>query len=118
MASPSAASRWSASCWHGNGRARRCGTVRRTSGPGSIASARDPAEPVTSRRERHMTVLILLGALLAAGTDSLKSPVKNVVLVHGAWADGSSWAKVIPFLEAAGPDAVGRGKPPTSRQEP
>ena len=28
--------------------------------------------------------------------------VKNVVLVHGAWADGSSWAKVIPKLEADG----------------
>jgi pimeloyl-ACP methyl ester carboxylesterase len=27
---------------------------------------------------------------------------KNVVLVHGAWADGSSWAKVIPKLEAKG----------------
>lgn len=26
----------------------------------------------------------------------------NVVLVHGAWADGSSWAKVIPRLQAAG----------------
>lgn len=26
----------------------------------------------------------------------------NVVLVHGAWADGSSWSKVIPLLQAAG----------------
>ena len=26
----------------------------------------------------------------------------NVVLVHGAWADGSSWSKVIPQLEAKG----------------
>jgi len=26
----------------------------------------------------------------------------NVVLVHGAWADGSSWANVIPLLQAAG----------------
>jgi pimeloyl-ACP methyl ester carboxylesterase len=26
----------------------------------------------------------------------------NVVLVHGAWADGSCWAKVIPLLEAKG----------------
>lgn len=26
----------------------------------------------------------------------------NVVLVHGAWADGSSWSKVIPILEARG----------------
>jgi hypothetical protein len=24
----------------------------------------------------------------------------NVVLVHGAFADGSSWAKVIPLLRA------------------
>jgi pimeloyl-ACP methyl ester carboxylesterase len=28
--------------------------------------------------------------------------VKNVVLVHGAWADGSSWSKLIPLLEAKG----------------
>src|SRR3954453_16464643 len=28
--------------------------------------------------------------------------VRNVVLVHGAFADGSSWAKVIPLLEARG----------------
>jgi pimeloyl-ACP methyl ester carboxylesterase len=28
--------------------------------------------------------------------------VKNVVLVHGAWADGSSWSKVIPLLQAKG----------------
>jgi pimeloyl-ACP methyl ester carboxylesterase len=27
---------------------------------------------------------------------------KNVVLVHGAWADGSSWSRVIPLLEAKG----------------
>jgi pimeloyl-ACP methyl ester carboxylesterase len=29
-------------------------------------------------------------------------PIHNIVLVHGAWADGSSWAKVIPLLEAKG----------------
>jgi len=26
----------------------------------------------------------------------------NIILVHGAWADGSSWSKVIPILEKAG----------------
>src|SRR5688500_4631430 len=26
----------------------------------------------------------------------------NIVLVHGVWADGSSWSKVIPILENAG----------------
>ena len=29
-------------------------------------------------------------------------PVKNIVLVHGAFADGSSWSKLIPILEARG----------------
>ncbi len=28
--------------------------------------------------------------------------VHNIVLVHGAWADGSSWSKVIPILESKG----------------
>jgi pimeloyl-ACP methyl ester carboxylesterase len=32
--------------------------------------------------------------------------VKNVVLVHGAWADGSSWYKIIPMLQAKGLQAV------------
>src|SRR5882757_698145 len=27
---------------------------------------------------------------------------RNVVFVHGAWADGSSWSEVIPLLQAAG----------------
>jgi len=34
------------------------------------------------------------------------SGVRNVVLVHGAWADGSSWSKVIPLLAAKGLHAV------------
>jgi pimeloyl-ACP methyl ester carboxylesterase len=30
------------------------------------------------------------------------SKLSNVVLVHGAWADASSWSKVIPLLVAKG----------------
>ena len=30
------------------------------------------------------------------------SKASNVILVHGAWADGSSWSKVIPLLLASG----------------
>jgi len=26
--------------------------------------------------------------------------IPDVILIHGAWADGSSWAKVIPLLQA------------------
>jgi pimeloyl-ACP methyl ester carboxylesterase len=31
-----------------------------------------------------------------------KVQVENVVLVHGAWVDGSSWSRVIPLLESKG----------------
>jgi pimeloyl-ACP methyl ester carboxylesterase len=38
----------------------------------------------------------LIGQTLPATT------VKNIVLVHGAFADGTSWSKVIPLLRAQG----------------
>jgi pimeloyl-ACP methyl ester carboxylesterase len=37
-----------------------------------------------------------------ANTASTAAPVRNIVLVHGAFADGSSYAKVIPLLTAKG----------------
>jgi pimeloyl-ACP methyl ester carboxylesterase len=39
---------------------------------------------------------------------------RNVVLVHGAWADGSSWEKVIPILQAAGLHVTAVQNPLTS----
>jgi pimeloyl-ACP methyl ester carboxylesterase len=41
----------------------------------------------------------------------------TVVLVHGAWADGSSWAKVIMALAASGVKAVAAPLPLTSFQD-
>jgi pimeloyl-ACP methyl ester carboxylesterase len=41
-------------------------------------------------------------------------PVKNIVLVHGAFADGSSWAKVIPILLAKGYNVTAIQNPLTS----
>jgi pimeloyl-ACP methyl ester carboxylesterase len=38
----------------------------------------------------------------------------NVVLVHGAWADASSWRKVIPLLQRQGVDVVAVQNPTTS----
>ncbi|WP_241654381.1 alpha/beta fold hydrolase [Granulicella sibirica] len=40
--------------------------------------------------------------------------VHNIVLVHGAWADGSSWSKLIPLLEAKGLHVVCVQNPLTS----
>jgi len=39
---------------------------------------------------------------------------RNVVLVHGAWADGSSWAEVISRLQAAGLHVTAVQNPLTS----
>jgi pimeloyl-ACP methyl ester carboxylesterase len=44
--------------------------------------------------------LILAAIGLPASAAELKA--KTAVLVHGAFADGSSWEKVIPYLEEAG----------------
>src|SRR6202035_959429 len=43
-------------------------------------------------------------AILTSGSYLMaqSTPVKNIVLVHGAFADGSSWSKVIPLLQAKG----------------
>jgi pimeloyl-ACP methyl ester carboxylesterase len=45
-----------------------------------------------------------------------KSPqgVRNIVIVHGAWADGSSWSRVIPLLQAKGFHVVAVQNPLTS----
>jgi pimeloyl-ACP methyl ester carboxylesterase len=40
--------------------------------------------------------------------------VTTIVLVHGAWADGSSWSKVIPLLDAKGFHVVAVQLPLTS----
>src|SRR6204780_4277549 len=42
------------------------------------------------------------------------SVVKNIVLVHGAFADGSSWSKVVPLLQQMGYHAVAVQNPMTS----
>jgi pimeloyl-ACP methyl ester carboxylesterase len=42
-----------------------------------------------------------LGGMEAHAQTAAPVEARNVVLVHGAWADGSSWAEVIPLLQAA-----------------
>src|SRR5215468_3718061 len=64
---------------------------------------------------------VLAGSVAAAtaysgaiDAQSQQPPVKNIVLVHGAFADGSSWAKVIPILEKRGFHVVAVQNPLTS----
>src|SRR6185369_1279735 len=61
----------------------------------------------------------LLAILLHHGPDAQANSaqaqsVRNIVIVHGAWADGSSWSKVIPLLQAKGFHVVAVQNPLTS----
>ena len=49
-----------------------------------------------------------------ATSQSNSKGIKNVVLVHGAFADGSSWAKVIAPLQAKGYNVIAVQNPLTS----
>ncbi|MFZ0263633.1 MAG: hypothetical protein WAL42_00995, partial [Nitrososphaeraceae archaeon] len=40
--------------------------------------------------------------MLHQGVQGMATNATNIVLVHGIWADGSSWNKVIPILKNAG----------------
>jgi pimeloyl-ACP methyl ester carboxylesterase len=53
-------------------------------------------------------------AQMMAPAKSGAKGAKNVVLVHGAWADGSSWSEVIPLLQAQGFNVTSVQNPLTS----
>ncbi len=59
------------------------------------------------------STLILPGTSAAAQA----APVRNVVLVHGLFADGSCWSEVIARLQAAGLDATAVQNPLTTLPE-
>jgi pimeloyl-ACP methyl ester carboxylesterase len=59
-----------------------------------------------------ITALTLLAA--GAGKTEAATSIRNVILVHGAWADGSSWSRVIPLLQARGLNVVAVQLPLTS----
>lgn len=66
-----------------------------------------------------LVTLLALGQVLgpdsaAAQAASARDHVRNIVLVHGAFADGSSYAKVIPLLEAQGLKVTAVQNPLTS----
>jgi len=60
-----------------------------------------------------LPAIIVPAAKMTAQTQPT-TVVKNVLLIHGAWADGSSWSKLIPVLEAKGLHVVAVQIPLTS----
>jgi len=57
---------------------------------------------------------VSLGGLAANAQTGVPVQARNVVLVHGAWADGSSWGEVIARLQAAGMNVTAVQNPLTS----
>jgi pimeloyl-ACP methyl ester carboxylesterase len=58
--------------------------------------------------------LALVISLVFLGVASAQTSKPTIVLVHGAFADASSWAKVIPILEADGYTVIAVQNPLTS----
>jgi pimeloyl-ACP methyl ester carboxylesterase len=95
------------------------------------ANSRKKYKGSSMRIGRMIQAIMSVGFLLTAGfhsvgyaqqsaassQDNSNPGVKNIVLVHGAWADGSSWSKVIPLLEAQGYHVVAAELPLTSLEE-
>ena len=60
----------------------------------------------------------LLAAFLTAGSvPALAAPTKNIVLVHGAWVDGSGWKPVYEILVRDGYHVSLVQEPLTSLQD-
>ena len=60
----------------------------------------------------------LLAAFLTAGSlPALAAPIKNIVLVHGAWVDGSGWKPVYEILVRDGYHVSVVQEPLTSLQD-
>jgi pimeloyl-ACP methyl ester carboxylesterase len=70
------------------------------------ASSIDLIQQRSTQKQKHQTRKVFMAK---ANNSNI-----SVVLVHGAFADGSSWSKVIPLLRANGLNAVAVQNPLTS----
>jgi pimeloyl-ACP methyl ester carboxylesterase len=71
-------------------------------------------------RRTFMSATVAAAASSLLAEPALAQPVpkaKNVVLVHGLFADGSSWSEVIPRLQAAGLNVTSVQNPLTTLPE-
>ncbi len=68
-----------------------------------------------------IAIVVAVAAMSVGGASAMaqdrgnsKNPVRNIVLVHGAWADGSSWSGVIQRLQEDGYNVIAPQFPLTS----
>src|ERR1700756_2117758 len=73
---------------------------------------------VASRRlKAGLICLCFLGIWKQSVAQTSASPIKNIVLVHGAWVDGSGWKPVYEILTKDGYDVTMVQEPLTSLQD-
>ena len=72
-----------------------------------------------SRPRKIISAAVFTAAAALSGSPAVSQTAAQttVVLVHGAFADGSSWNEVIPLLQAEGLDVVAVQNPLTSLAE-
>lgn len=71
---------------------------------------------LAARKMAFAAALSITSALVAMPAHA-EAPPTTVVLVHGAFADGSSWSRVIPLLQAKGLNVVAVQNPLSSFAE-
>ncbi len=71
--------------------------------------------------KQFITLTLMLPLMFLSMTKDTRSQtvkgIKNIVLVHGAFADGSSWARIIPILHAKGFNVIAVQNPLLSLEE-
>ncbi len=82
---------------------------------GQLPAEQSPVNQKKSLLPTLLTLLLMTLATVIPPDDALAQT--NIVLVHGAWADGSSWAKIIPQLHAKGYHVVAVQNPLTSLED-
>lgn len=70
-----------------------------------------------TRRTFGLTLAAAAAASALAPRPVRAAPARNVVLVHGLFADGSCWSEVIPVLQAAGLNVTSVQNPLTTLDE-
>jgi pimeloyl-ACP methyl ester carboxylesterase len=68
-------------------------------------------------RARVAAGTLLAAFLIAGSVPALAAPIKNIVLVHGAWVDGSGWKPVYEILVRGGYHVSVVQEPLTSLQD-
>ncbi len=77
------------------------------------------------RQKFRLATLVTIAVLAASALNAIgfaqgtghPTGVRNIVLVHGAFADGSSWSNVIPILQARGFTVTAVQNPLTSLKD-